>query len=93
MVAITPEEAIALRGLRKGWVSKQMGISPSYLSLLLSGSRRWTESLKRRFSCAIGIQVDAICFATDCTETVQDRNEQRAEADSQLKARRENATE
>lgn len=85
MVAITPEEAIALRGLRKGWVSKQMGISPSYLSLLLSGSRRWTESLKRRFSCAIGIQVDAICFATDC-------NDQRAEADSRLKARGQSAT-
>jgi len=34
------------RGVRRLWLAKQLNISPSYLTLLLQGKRRWTERLK-----------------------------------------------
>lgn len=61
---MTPREAIAIRGLRQNWIARMMGISDSYLSLLLDQRRRWTADLQRGFSMAIGIAESAICFAS-----------------------------
>ena len=63
---ISPAQAIAARGLQKQWVAAQMGISPSYLTLLLKGSRRWTPDLAGKFPLVVGLASDAICFAANC---------------------------
>ena len=69
-VRISPAQAIAARGLQKQWVAAQLGISPSYLSLLLKGSRRWTSDLAGKFPLVVGLASDAICFAATCTAGV-----------------------
>jgi hypothetical protein len=69
-VQISPAQAIAARGLQKQWVAAQMGISPSYLTLLLKGSRRWTPDLAGKFPLVVGLASDAICFAANCTDGV-----------------------
>lgn len=69
---ITPGQAITLRGLQKKWVAGQLGISPSYLSMLLGGERSWTPELMRRFPGVVGMASDAISFALSCAAAAQD---------------------
>jgi hypothetical protein len=69
-VQISPAQAIAARGLQKQWVAAQLGISPAYLSMLLSGDRRWTPGLAGKFPLVVGLAADAICFAPNCTDGV-----------------------
>jgi transcriptional regulator with XRE-family HTH domain len=64
---LTPAQAIRIHGLRKDFVAEQMDISPSYLSMLLSGERQWTEPLQQIFAVAVGMREDAISFASMCT--------------------------
>jgi len=59
---VTPAEAVDQRGLRKDWIAREMAISPSYLSLLLSGKRRWSETLIQRFTRVVGVREDAVAF-------------------------------
>jgi len=59
---MNPLEAIENMGRRREWVAEQMGISPSYLSLLLTGKRRWTDDLQRRLALAVGIKRLALSF-------------------------------
>ncbi len=37
---------LATRGISQKWLAQQLGISESYVTLLLSGERRWTDALK-----------------------------------------------
>lgn len=71
-VQITPGQAITLRGLQKKWVAGQLGISPSYLSMLLGGERSWTPELMRRFPGVVGMASDAISFALSGAASAQD---------------------
>jgi transcriptional regulator with XRE-family HTH domain len=59
---LTPESALEATGRRKDWIARQMGISPSYLSRLLSGDRAWTERFRKAFSQAVGIGDEALLF-------------------------------
>jgi transcriptional regulator with XRE-family HTH domain len=62
-----PLEVLESTGRRRDWVAGQMGISESYLSLLLNGKRRWTEDVRKRFALATGVPVALIVFcAVDC---------------------------
>ena len=62
-----PLEILESTGRRRDWVAGQMGISESYLSLLLNGKRRWNEDVRRRFALATGVPVALIVFgAVDC---------------------------
>jgi len=64
-----PGQAIFTTGRRKDWVARQMSISPSYLSRLLSAERPWTERTRRSFAQALGFSSEAIDFAADAPET------------------------
>lgn len=62
-----PLQVLESTGRRRDWVAGQMGISESYLSLLLNGRRRWNEDLRRRFALATGVPLTLITFgAVDC---------------------------
>jgi len=64
-----PREAARARGLKRGWIATQMGISPSYLSKLITGERQWTPELQSLFALAIGIAEEAIYFALEIHST------------------------
>ena len=62
-----PLEVLESTGRRRDWVAGQMGISESYLSLLLNGKRRWNDDVRRRFALATGVPLTLIVFgAVDC---------------------------
>lgn len=48
-------EIIRRKGFRHGWVAEQLGISSSYLSLLLSGARRMTDERRSRLAEVLGV--------------------------------------
>jgi len=58
-------EIIDFRGLRKDWVAEQLGISPSYLTRLLAGERRWTPDLQKRIASILGLPA-AFLFEHEC---------------------------
>lgn len=62
-----PLAVLESTGRRRDWVAGQMGISESYLSLLLNGKRRWNDDVRRRFALATGVPLTLIVFgAADC---------------------------
>jgi hypothetical protein len=64
---MNPLEVLDTTGRKRDWVSRQMGISESYLSLLLNGKRRWTTSMQSRFALATGVPAALVSFcASDC---------------------------
>ena len=68
-----PLQVLESTGRRRDWVAGQMGISESYLSLLLNGKRRWNEDVRRRFALATGVPVTLIVFgAVDCDSESED---------------------
>lgn len=70
---MNPLEWLDITGRKRDWVAQQMDISESYLSLLLTGKRRWTEDLQRRFAAAIGVARSAIDYgATECDSESHD---------------------
>ena len=75
---MTPREARETRGIRQGWVARQMRISQTYLSRLESGERSWVGDLAGRFALAIGFPVSLISFAPYDTRHVPERNGERA---------------
>jgi transcriptional regulator with XRE-family HTH domain len=42
------------KGIKAGWVAKQIGISPSLISYLETGRRAWPPGLEQRYLKAIG---------------------------------------
>lgn len=75
-----PDEALEDLGRRQGWVADQMGISESYLSMLVSGKRPWTPEMRRLFARAIAIRESAISFAGDCTVIEQEVTGERTDS-------------
>lgn len=55
--AVKVRELRRLKGLRWGWVAEQLGISPSLLSLMLSGQRRWTPERIEKLADVLGVTV------------------------------------
>ena len=50
------------QGRRKDWLAGKLGISPSLLSQMLRGQRRWTEERKLLAIEALGIEEDEELF-------------------------------
>ena len=59
---MNPNEVLKVRGLSQRFVARQMGISDSYMSKLLSGDREWTDDMQRLFALATGIARQSICY-------------------------------
>lgn len=60
---------IEAQGRRLDWVAAQMGISQSYLTLLLKGKRRWSARLRVRIATVLGVPEDVLFFHSDCRQT------------------------
>lgn len=58
--------AIQQQGRRKGWVAEQMGISASYLTRLLNGSRPWPPHLRDAAARVLDVPEDDLFFQPDC---------------------------
>jgi len=43
------------QGRRKDWLARELGVSPSYVTKLLNGKRRWTPALREKASDAFGV--------------------------------------
>lgn len=72
-----PKRIIAIRGLKQDWIAGAMGISASYLSLLIDGKRRWSPKLRRLFALAVGIALSAISFDDEGTLDVAKQDVER----------------
>jgi len=56
------------RGIRRLWLAEQLGISPSYLTLLLQGKRHWTEKLKDETERVLMIPRQILFFEPACRQ-------------------------
>lgn len=70
-VRVGPGHYLRDTGRIETWVARRMGISSSYLSLLLSGKRRWTPALRERFAAAVDRPQSAFDFAQSRTARVR----------------------
>jgi len=70
-VRVGPGHYLRDTGRYATWVARRMGISSSYLSLLLSGKRRWTPALRERFAAAVDRPQSAFDFAQSRTARVR----------------------
>ena len=70
-VKVGPGQYLHDTGRMGTWVARRMGISSSYLSLLLSGKRRWTPALRERFAVAVDRPQSAFDFAQARTARVR----------------------
>lgn len=52
------QDALRLRGLTQVEVARRMGITPSHLSRMLGGSRKWKVRHARAFAMATGIPME-----------------------------------
>lgn len=68
---------IAKRGFRKDWIAEQLGISPSYLSKLMTAERTWTPELRSQMARLLGVDQEALFFEPENRQT--DDNSQRPE--------------
>ena len=57
------------RGIRQDWLAKQLGVSESYLSLLLQGKRRWTSGLKKETARVLMLPEEILFFDGDCRQS------------------------
>jgi len=62
---MNPRTAVRIRGLSIKSISRLMGVSQSYVSLLVNGQRRWTPILQKLFCGAVGILPSEIEFPED----------------------------
>lgn len=46
-------DIIKSSGIKQSWIANELGISASYLSLLLNNKRRLTKSLEHNFSLLV----------------------------------------
>lgn len=56
------EQIIEEQGRRRNWLAQRLGVSPSMVTLLLKGERRWTAEYRRAAAEALQIP-EAILFA------------------------------
>lgn len=71
---------IEARGLKKRWVAEQMGISPSYLSRLLSGERAWTPELRSSIADTLEVPEETLFLA--CDDRRADNNDHRTDEEA-----------
>jgi transcriptional regulator with XRE-family HTH domain len=57
---------IQAQGRRKTWVAREMGISPSYLTRLLTGERPWLPHLQEAAARVLGIPREVLFLVSDC---------------------------
>lgn len=62
------DDILKCRGIRQGWLAKELGISDAYLSKLLSGDKRWTERLKDETARLIMVPRRVLFFEYDGEE-------------------------
>ena len=55
-------DLLRAKGLRFGWVAEQMGISPSMLTRLLAGERRWTPEHRQAIARALDMPEESLFF-------------------------------
>ncbi len=55
--------ALAARGCKQAWLAQEMGVSQSYVSLLLAGKRPWTACLRSRVTELLASPEDADAWA------------------------------
>ena len=48
------------RGIRRRWLAEQLGVSPAYVSRLLSGERRWTRELRAEAARVLMLPEDVL---------------------------------
>ena len=48
------------RGLKYKWLANQIGISESYMSLLISGKRNWNQNFIEKTADVLDIQTDRL---------------------------------
>ena len=63
---------IEAQGRRLDWVAAQMGISQSYLTLLLNGKRRWSPRLRSKVATALGVPESVLFFRSNHRQTDDD---------------------
>lgn len=54
------------RGTRQRWLAGKLGISDAYLSRLLSGERRWSETLKDKVAHSLSVPRETLFFEGKC---------------------------
>ena len=54
------KDYLSSRGLKYKWLAEQVGISESYMSLLISGKRNWNKSFIDRTASALDIKSDRL---------------------------------
>ena len=55
-------DLLRAKGLRFGWVAEQMGISPSMLTHLLAGERRWTPKHRQAIARVLDMPEETLFF-------------------------------
>jgi len=66
---------IETQGRRLDWVAAQMGISQSYLTLLLNGKRRWSPQLQSKVASALGVPEEQLFFRPPRRKTDDESSE------------------
>ena len=54
------KEYLWSRGLKYKWLASQIGISESYMSLLISGKRDWNQGIIEKTADVLDIQTDRL---------------------------------
>jgi len=62
------------RGIRRGWLAEQLGISASYMTLLLQEKRRWTDALKDEAARVLMLPRDLLFFEGDYRRDAMQRS-------------------
>lgn len=53
------------RGIRKDWLAAQLGVSPSQISKLRTGDRKWSPELKQEASRVLMLPEEFLFFDPD----------------------------
>jgi transcriptional regulator with XRE-family HTH domain len=55
-------EVLDSRGIKRIWLAKQLGISPSHLNRLEKGERPFTQQMREKVSQVLQVPVDMLFF-------------------------------
>lgn len=60
MNVVEIRDYLTSRGLKYKWLANQIGISESYMSLLISGKRNWNQNFIEKTADVLDIQTDRL---------------------------------
>ena len=60
MNVVAIKDYLSSRGLKYKWLAEQIGISESYMSLLISGKRNWNKSCVDRTASVLDIKSERL---------------------------------